>query len=345
MLLEIQKEFIEYLKQTRKRKYQGKAYLERLNEYLSKTGLDMYRLKVKEAQDFQSYVMTVTNEGGSVHYTKRTVGEAATEMRNFYAFLKKRGLVYSNPFMSVRKVKNGRSLPKDIPDEETVNALLARFREFWKGPAPLNRRPLVKRQFYRAHVVCELIYSTGLFITEVAELKPEDVDLKRGLVNCRNNRGNGRVCVLNEYACKVLQIYLEKMRPVLLGDHLHTRGQEYLFGSAGNLQKWLNEVLQREAKQAGLKSFTSKQLRHAMAFHLLRGGCDVRYIQEIVGHKRISNTQIYIEMDKEGLKSVIDRFHPRTISAHDLQANDKAGCGNGTGQAQLKIKEEHHEGH
>ncbi len=172
----------------------------------------------------------------------------------------------------------------------------------------------MKRQFYRTHVLCELIYSTGLYISEVVELCLTDVDLKRGVVK----RGV-KEYILNEYTRNVLQIYIEKMRPVILGDHLHTHRQERLFGCGDNsLPKAVNEVLKREWSSSGLSEgaaqpFTTKQLRHAMAFHLLRGGCDIRYIQEIIGHKNINNTQVYIQMDKEGLKSVIDNFHPRVL--------------------------------
>jgi site-specific recombinase XerD len=323
MLLEIQKEFLEHLTRTRAHKYGQKRYMEIFNEYLSGAGLDIFNLKVKQARDFQSYLMTLTGPDGSIHYTKGTVSMAITGMRNFYDFLKKRGLAFSNPFLAVRKVKRGVQLLKDIPDEEAVHRFLKRLTEFWKIPAKAGRASVAK--YYRAHVVAELIYSTGLYMGDIMRLRVKDVDFRRSVVKLDGGTTSEREYLLNDYARQVLEIYVERMREVILPSSTLSGTDGSLFGNGKNLRDSVNAVFREISSQEILsqevspqeafspqgREFTAKGLRHAMALHLLRNGCSIRHAQEILGYRDIKSMRAYRALDREGLKNVIDRYHPR----------------------------------
>lgn len=307
-MLEIQKRYLDEMRKKRKSMSSEVLGMQTLRTYLEKTGKDLFRLKLRDAQDFQSYLMMLTNESSKIIYSKSTVANIMAVMRNFYNWLKIESLAYSNPFMDVKKVKRSKVLPKDVLDEEALSRLLTRFREFWKG-----KNIVEKRHLYRAHVVSELIYSTGMTIGEVMELKPDDIDFERGLVHVRGKLENKRECVLNEYAGKVLRIYIEKMREAIFTGPNYVHGSHLLFGAKQFLRTWFNALMLSEGASMELGKLSGRSLRHALALHLIRGGCDIRFVQEVLGHKKLASTEIYIRLDKENLRAVIDQYHPRNM--------------------------------
>ena len=231
---------------------------------------------------------------------------------SFYDYLKKMKLIHSNPFPEVKRIKTGTVLPKNILNESEMNAFLAHLKRFGKG-SDLARR----KGMYKAHVVSELMYSTGARINEVMKLKAADIDFTRGTVRITDSKtAQVREGVLNSYAEKVLRIYVEEMRDyVIFGMNNGDAG--LLFGSKAHLKTWLNGILGEEIESLGFGRFTSHHFRHAVGYHLLRGGCDIRFIQEILGHRLLATTQIYTKVDKDDLKSVIDEYHPRTLKGHE----------------------------
>jgi integrase/recombinase XerD len=180
----------------------------------------------------------------------------------------------------------------------------------------MNGRTLTeKRQLYKAHVIGELMYSTGMRVNEVASLKEKDINFYRGIVTVYDSKtGKKREAILNTFAGKVVEIYVNQTRPfVMFGKN--NADTALLFGAKTNLRTWLNGILDRESKNLGLGKFTTHNFRHAVGYHLLRGGCDIRFIQEILGHEALHSTQVYTKVDKEDLKNVIDTYHPRTMRA------------------------------
>lgn len=187
---------------------------------------------------------------------------------------------------------------------EKLLDLLARF----DGEHDLKKA----KSAYRVHVVAELMYSTGMRVSEVAGLRLADLDFGKGIVyvNCGKG-GENRIAWLNDYAGAVLRLYVTKMRKVMANEW-NERNEELLFGVRwGSFARMVNKRLGQAAKKLEMSGFTSHGFRHAVGYHLLRAGCNIRYIQEILGHKLLRNTEIYTKVDSSDLRSVLDNCHPR----------------------------------
>jgi integrase/recombinase XerD len=306
--IKIIEEYIQELKQTNRSVKNPPYHLKHFFAYIDENDLEFLRLRVPEAQDFQLYLATTTTEEGTPAYCKATISTMVGSLTTFYEYLRKRRLVPLNPFREIRKVKRMKGLPKNILNEEQMRVLLTRLKEFWRG-ANLHER----RKLYKAHVAAELMYSTGARINEVTKLTVKDVDFSRNTVTVRDDKtGKSRECILNEYAASVVRIYIDEARAyVLFGKN--GGDATLLFGSKTNLKMWLNAFLGEESKKLGFPKITTHHFRHAVGYHLLRAGCDIRYIQELLGHENLSTTEIYTKVDKEDLRGVLDRFHPRRL--------------------------------
>lgn len=301
-------EYTERLKVEEKRTNWPRHALKVLFEYLNTHGLEMLSLRIPEAQDFQTYIMTMVTTEGKTRFTKGTVAGIISCLTTFYTYLTREKLVFSNPFLHIKKVKRDKQLPKNILDEAQMVKLLEYFRQFWKGANLHDRKKL-----YRAHVISELMYSTGMRIHEVIALKAEDIDFDRGVVLVKDSKNKKeREGILNDYARQVLKLYVEKMRiHVIFGKN--DGDISLLFASKTNLHNWLNKMLGSACSKLGFKPITSHHFRHAVGYHLLRAGCDMRFIQELLGHEELNTTQIYTKVDKSNLQGVLDRFHPRVF--------------------------------
>lgn len=309
----LQQEFIEYITETRRSRANATFTMGLFAQYIEETHLDFLAFRIKKAQDFQSYLVTKT-ENGKVKYAKQTVIHAMSTMGLFYSLLKKKGLVHSNPFLEVKKVRVEKKLPKDLLTEEEVQKLLHYFSHFWEGETVIE-----KRQRYKAHVLCELLYSTGMTIGDVSRLKPCDIDFERKVVIINSPYRNGtyrkRECILNDYTSEVLKHFLKIREAIYTGPN-YVGGQanlELLFASKVEVSRFINRELKKGCKKTGLKEVTTRNIKDALAFHLLRGNCDIRYIQEILGHVEIENTQKYLKVEKSDLKDVLDTYHPRSM--------------------------------
>jgi integrase/recombinase XerD len=227
---------------------------------------------------------------------------------SFYGFLKRKHLVPSNPFSDMKKVRREKKLPKTLLKEPEMDRLLSELADFNSPEKLVDRAKL-----YRVHLACELMYATGMRAAEVSAMKAEDVDFERRIVNVEQGKGGvKRIAFLSEYAAAVLGIYVERMRPLALSEQ-HRTSHELLFGVRwSSFSECINSTLRRVTAALGLPKVTCHHFRHALGYHLLRAGCSVRYIQDILGHKNIRSTEIYTKVDKEDLKNVIDKFHPRS---------------------------------
>jgi site-specific recombinase XerD len=288
-------------------KASAKSPLTAFFQWVNDRGLDYLRLRIIEAQEFQLHLATKTNDDGSVHYSKVTVSTMVDRVRRFYDYLRKKKLIHSNPFNEIQAIKRKKAIPKNILNEEQMSLFLRHLREFNKAGSLIE-----KRRLYRAHVLAEFMYSTGARINEVMKIRREDIDFLRNTVTVHDDKTDkSRECILNEYASKVLRIFIDEMRRYVLVENVK-RGDS-VFGATSSLIVWLNNVFTAESVKLGLPKVTTHHFRHAVGFHLLRAGCDIRYIKEILGHEELGTTQIYTKVDKLDLKSVIDEFHPRKM--------------------------------
>jgi integrase/recombinase XerC len=279
--------------------------LKKLESYLKENELEVHELGVKQAQGFQGWLKEQNNK-----CCKNTIATLVIAAARFYEYLKKRKVVATNPFSEIKRVRLDAGIPKNILSPKDANRLLEELSDFNKGQDFYERVRL-----YRLHVLAELLYSTGIRISEAAGLKISDIDVERGTVQVFDRKSRKkRVCFLNEYAKGVMKLYLEKMRKWIFFANNYKNGK--LFGAAGNrLSIALNEELKKACNKLKITVITSHSFRHMVGSHLLKAGCDLRYIQELLGHERLRSTQVYTRVEKEDLRAVLDSCHPRQFKS------------------------------
>ena len=218
-------------------------------------------------------------------------------VRSFYRHLRRENIVEHDPTADLRAPRKSQRLPQVLSRTE-VQRLLAAPRG--TDPAALRDRALL-----------ELMYACGLRASEATGLETGDVDLRHGVLRARGKGAKERIVPVGREAVAAVQAYLERGRPRLVG----IRDQSRLFVNhrGGELSRQgLYKIVQRHARAAGLDGKMSPHtLRHTFATHLLAGGCDLRAVQEMLGHADIATTQIYTHLSAERLKDVYFKAHPR----------------------------------
>ena len=226
-----------------------------------------------------------------------TAARKIAAIRAFHEFLRRRGGAGDNPALSVRPPRRSRPLP-DVLTVEQVELLLG---------APRGEEP----QPVRDRALLELAYATGLRASELTGLRLEEIDLEEGLVRCRGKRQRERIVPFGSKARDAIVRYLESARGAFLKD----RGERAVFLTRfgrpfTRMGYW--KLLRTHARGAGIEQAISPHtLRHSCATHLLEGGCDLRVVQEFLGHRSIETTQIYTHLDRNYLREVHTKFHPR----------------------------------
>jgi integrase/recombinase XerD len=278
----------------------------KLLRFVEQKGLCLGEVDVAAAQDFQAW-LGETGRADGKPYQATTLRSYLGAAGAFCEYLKTAGFIHTNPFRELRKPVPEKRLPRGLLREKQMNRLLEHFACFTRQ-AGLK----AKVTCYKMHVIAELMYATGLRVSEVAALRPEDLDLQRGMLTVRQGKGGGsRIAYVNEYACGVLRLYLERMQHLVFTQHNEAHRQQ-VFGSPWpSFSRMVNKNLQAAVSALALGGFTSHAFRHAVGYHLLRAGCPIRYIQQILGHKQIKDTEIYTQVDREDLKKVLDTYHPR----------------------------------
>jgi site-specific recombinase XerD len=293
----------------RGRRAQGLSGLRnRVPKFLSfadSEGLDLYRVGVQDALRYQGWLLACRKKDGG-KYCHRTVVSYLVAVTAFYEYLAKNDLVTGNPFKAIKRVRGEKTLPRNLLREKETESLLDSLGLF-TGEETLKR----KIRKYRVHVVCELLYSTGLRIAEASALTPEDIDFGASLVRVRDGKGGrARVCFLNSYTRDLLKVYIGEIRP-LLQSKWHRDKTTLFLSCRDRLEAVVNGVLREAAEKEKHPAVTCHTFRHLLGYHLLRSGCALRSIQEILGHVSLKNTEIYTRVDKEDLKAVLDSCHPR----------------------------------
>lgn len=281
----------------------------KLFAYLQESSLDLFSLKIRDAQGYIGWLSAQRSLGSGALYNASTVASHFAVAARFYEYLRRRGLAVTNPFKEVRRVRVGKRIPRGLLKEAEMERLLDELGRF---DEPHHLKEALSR--YKAHVACELMYATGLRVSEVASLRVEDIDFSRGMIEVRRAKGcYSRVAYLNDYAREVLRLYVEKLR-VLVSSEWNARNGGLLFATSWErFGHALNCELAKTCRELELPPMRSHGFRHALGYHLLRSGCSVRHIQSILGHRRLRSTEIYTKVDKEDLRAVVDTCHPRKL--------------------------------
>ncbi|HUW45713.1 MAG TPA: tyrosine-type recombinase/integrase [Dehalococcoidia bacterium] len=266
--------------------------------WLEERGLSLADLTPLGAEEFQTYLTTM-EEDGVVHYASSTVADLVQAVDGFYKWLAEDGFVLQNPFYGLRHIKREQRLPRTVPTETEMATYLTRLRAFSDRPTTRERR-----MYYRLHVIAELLYASGMRLSELAALKPSDFDFEAKTVFIREGKGGvSRTAFLGDYAASVVRFYITQMREV--ANYCHDRDTLLGVDGSRNLDSFLNRNLN------ALFGFTSHSFRHAVGTHLLKRGCDLRFIQLILGHDDLKSTALYTRVSKEELRDQLDSFHPR----------------------------------
>jgi integrase/recombinase XerD len=270
-----------------------------LGRFLSEHNLSALKAGPAEISDF----LTGLAAGDADHKpaSPATIHRKSACLRSFYRHLRREGLRESDPTATLSAPRRTRKLPQVLTRGE-VEKLLSQPRG--TDPHALRDRALL-----------ELMYASGLRASEAIGLELGDVDLEERLLRARGKGSKERIVPIGQAALKALTAYLERGRPKLVKD----RPEEHLFVNfrGGQLtRQGLYKIVRRHALSAGLADRMSPHtLRHTFATHLLAGGCDLRSVQEMLGHADVSTTQLYTHLSSERLKDVYFKAHPRATVA------------------------------
>jgi integrase/recombinase XerD len=246
-------------------------------------------------QRLEELVRELMSQGRS----PRSVARAIACYRGFYRFLVIDGTLKTNPADELRAPRAWKSLPRHLSVDE-VDRLLAQ--PDVKTPRGLRDRALI-----------EVLYATGLRVTELISLRPADVNLEASYLTCTGKGEKQRIVPMGDEAAVWVRRYLSDGRAVLLGKRSSAR----LFvnarrGGPGLTRVGFWKILKAYGRSAGVTAGLSPHmLRHSFATHLLERGADLRAIQMMLGHADLSTTQIYTHVLQQRMRAVYDRFHPR----------------------------------
>jgi len=218
-------------------------------------------------------------------------------LRSFYRHLRREGALEHDPTAELRGPPKPQRLPRVLSRDE-VNRLLDQPRG--AGPLAMRDRALL-----------EVMYACGLRASEAVGLELADVDLEEGLLRARGKGSKERLVPIGRTALAALRGYCRGARPSLLGERSASRLFLNRRGS-GLTRQGLYKIVQGHARRAGLaEKMSPHTLRHTFATHLLAGGCDLRSLQEMLGHADLSTTQVYTHLSAERLKDAYFNAHPR----------------------------------
>jgi integrase/recombinase XerD len=218
-------------------------------------------------------------------------------LRSFHRHLRRQGVLQADPTANLHAPRQSRRLPHVLSRDQ-----VARLLEQPRGTAPAALRD---------RALLELMYACGLRASEAIDLETGDVDLDAGVLRARGKGAKERLVPVGSAAARAVTVYLARGRPRLVGDRLEPRLFVNQRGT-GLTRQGLYKIVQRHAAAAGLAGAMSPHtLRHTFATHLLAGGCDLRSLQEMLGHADIGTTQIYTHLSAERLRDVYFEAHPR----------------------------------
>src|SRR5215207_9600197 len=245
--------------------------------------------------DLEGHVRDLMVEGRS----PRSVARAVACYRGFFRFLVIDGRLTNNPADDLRPPRAWKVLPRYLAVED-VDRLLEQ--PIITTPRGLRDRALI-----------ELLYATGMRVSELIGLRPADVNLEASYLTCSGKGDKQRIVPIGDEAARWVRQYVRDARPVLLGKRrsprlfVNARG-----GGSGLTRVGFWKILKGYANQAGLgQSLSPHMLRHSFATHLLERGADLRAIQMMLGHADLSTTQIYTHVLEQRMRNVYDKFHPR----------------------------------
>ena len=252
-----------------------------------------HRLSSAEDGDLTGYTAWEKEKGKST----ATIARSIASIKGFYAFLSDRKVIQNNPSIWLVPEHVPKKLPQILTSRE-VELLL-------------DQPKCVDPKGYRDRAMLELLYATGIRVSELISLDLSDFNASESVLICRGRNGRARIIPLYNAAVQALNEYIEFIRPHMIASPAETALFVNTNGARMSRQGFW-KLLKAYQKKAGIeKEVTPHTLRHSFAAHLLENGADLRSIQEMMGHVDISSTQVYSHLLKNHLKDVYRKAHPR----------------------------------
>lgn len=268
-------------------------------EYLREREIDPVEITPAEMSEF---VSSLTSADGEHPLAASTIHRKTAALRSFYKHLRREDLITEDPTVGLTTPRRPKKLPNVLNQAEVARLLASP-----KGASP---------QAYRDRAILEVMYACGLRASELTGLGMTDVDTHHGMLKARGKGSKERIVPLGRQAIAAIELYSRSARPELVKG----RSEKALFLNFRGkplTRQGLYKIVQSHAASVGLKDRMSPHtLRHSFATHLLAGGCDLRAVQEMLGHADVATTQMYTHLSGEQLKDVYFRTHPRaTVDA------------------------------
>ena len=234
------------------------------------------------------------------NYTKTTTARKIASLRTFYRFLYREKIIETNPAIGVHAPKRGKSLPEFLTEGEIEQVL--------------NNIKMDSPAGFRNRAILELLYATGMRISELSNLNFENLNLEENEIKVFGKGAKERIVLVSERAKKYLETYLKTARYLICKSATNSPNDAVFINKTGyrlqpqSVRKAINDVMERIELP---KHVTPHVFRHSFATKLLENGADLRVVQELLGHRSISNTQIYTHVSAERLKQSYNVAHPR----------------------------------
>ncbi len=268
------------------------SYLRDVGQYLSWLESEGLPVEMTVQDDVEQYIKHLSSAGRSV----ATVTRSLASLKSFYSYLIGAGLASANPAKGITPAKVERKLPEVLTNKEVDL--------FLDQPDPRDPKGC------RDKAMLELLYATGIRVSELIGLDLEHVNLSVGFIRC-SSRGKERIIPIYPAAVRALTDYIDRVRPQMI----ERPDEKALFVNMGGermSRQGFWKIIKHYQEKAGIqKDVTPHTLRHSFAAHLLENGADLRSIQEMLGHADISSTQIYAQLVSQKLKDVYNKAHPR----------------------------------
>jgi integrase/recombinase XerD len=247
--------------------------------------------------DIAEFLAELATGNGRPPCSASTIHRKAACLRSFYKHLRRDELIGDDPTAALSAPRRAKKLPQVLNYSE-VQKLLA---------SPRGDESTTTRD----RALLEVMYACGLRASETIGLEPGDLDLRQGFLRARGKGSKERLVPLGRQAIAAISVYMRSGRPTLVGER-HEPKLFVNFRGGPLTRQGLYKIVKRHARAAGLEGQMSPHtLRHSFATHLLAGGCDLRAVQEMLGHADIATTQMYTHLSGEQLKDVYFRSHPR----------------------------------
>ncbi len=225
-----------------------------------------------------------------------TVSRCLASLKNFYSYLVSSGFLEKTPVTDIQIDRGEKKLPQILNGKE-IELLL--------------QQPVcVDAKGYRDKAMLEVLYATGIRVSELIDLDLDDVNLAHGVIKCSKTK-KSRVIPLYPSALRALSVYIREVRDSMVADKNETALFVNVSGTRMSRQGFWKLLKHYQATAHINKEITPHTLRHSFAVHLLENGADLGSLQELMGHSDISSTQLYTQMINQKLKSVYDKCHPK----------------------------------